>query len=156
MTRGLANSPTHEFTICILLSAVLVSENIIAAKQIGARSVNDQPILWKITYVCTQILVRWSALRLELIRSEIWIVIWTATCEAVRKTNLGLYRSDEMFVHNREVVRGSKGWNCSSRITQVISLGIEVRIGNPVVYIFESLIVAPKQFNSLGITASCI
>src|SRR5258708_4288942 len=117
MTSGLANGPTHEFTICILLSTVLVSENIIAAKQIGARSVNDQPILWKITYVCTQVLVRWCTLRLELISSEIWIVIWTATCEAVRKTDLRFNCSNEMFVHNREVVCGSEGWNCSCRIT---------------------------------------
>src|SRR5258707_1703143 len=144
MTRGLANGTTRKFTVRILLSTVLISENIIAAKQVGTRSINDQPILWKITYVSTQVLVRWSALRLELVCSEIWIVIRTAACEAVRKTHLRLYRSNKMFVNNREVVCGSKIWNCSCRIAQVISLVIEVRIGNPVVYVFESLIVAPE------------
>src|SRR5258708_29180643 len=144
MTRGLANGTTCEFTIRILLSAVLVSENIIAAKQIGARSINDQPIIWKITYVGTQVLVGWSAVRLELIRSEVWIVIWTAACETVCKTDLRFNCSNKVFVNNREVVCGSKSWNCSCRIAQVISLGIEIRIGNPVVYVFESLIVAPE------------
>src|SRR5689334_12850564 len=53
------------------------------------------------------------------------------------------------------MTRGKRG-DSQNRVIQIISFGIEVRVRNPIIHIFERLVVAPEELDSLSITISAI
>ena len=84
------------------------------------------------------------------------IIIGSSASQRVTRSQLGLKRRDEVLVHDRKGVAGREGRRGQGRKVAVIALGIQQRVRNPVVAVFDGAAVAPKEFYPSGVAVAVV